>query len=55
MTYFSDLSEEEKQDVLDELEEEGATSETQEDVLSGHKCADCWMNYYNCLCSHDDD
>lgn len=53
MTNFNDLDEDEQELVLQELQDE--PPELQQCVEEGHYCASCFMVYYNCLCSHDDD
>lgn len=62
MTDYTKCSKE-VQEILDEQitlqnirETSGFTiADVRANVHSGNWCAECWMNWYNCLCSHDDE
>jgi len=68
MTDYRKLSTVEKakvdKKIIEEIEEEHCINEhngfewdepqsTLEEVHAGRYCAECWMIYYNCLCSHE--
>lgn len=62
MTKYSELTDEEKNNLEDIFKDDSSwnkwvTPEKKSEIIDNIKsdlfCTECWMIYYNCLCSHE--